>query len=314
MADASSLQKGWPPSFAPLKDYDVHITVGFIFGLMSHSRFLNILGASDWDSTVKISMCIHPVFIFLPWPPHRLPRTNSKGVRWSLPGRSRKANCGIPVLVAERNALSIELLSGALRRCQAFFDVVGYALSAAEAIKKLPECRPRLVLVSIQLRDGNTAGYRVLSHIRDHHSEIGAVALLEDSSREHVLEAFRSGARGVVSREQPFRLLAKSLRKVYEGGIWASSDQIGFVFETLNRESKAALRMAPRMSPLTPREKEVVAQVVDGLSNAEIGMRLGLSEHTVRNYIMKVYDKLGVSNRVQLTRHCVELQTVSAGS
>lgn len=231
-----------------------------------------------------------------------------------MPGHSQKVNSDIPILVAEQNSLSIELLSGALRRCQAYFDVVGYSLTAAEAIKKLSECKPRLALVSVSLQDGSTAGHRVLAHIRDHYSGIGAVALLEDSTREQVLEAFRSGARGVVSREQPFRLLAKSLRKVYEGEIWASKDQIGFVFETLNRESNVALRTAPHMDQLTPREKEVVAHAVEGMSNAEIGTVLGLSEHTVRNYIMKVYDKLGVSNRVQLTRQCSELVALSAGS
>ena len=210
------------------------------------------------------------------------------------------------MLLADRNLLSIELLSGALKRCQNFFEVVACSLTATEAIKKLSEFKPRLALVSVVLRDGNSAGYRVLSHIREHHPAIAAVALLEDSSREGVLEAFRSGARGVVSREEPFRLLAKSLRKVHEGEIWASRDQIGFVFETLNRESKTIFRTPPGINQLTPREKEVVAHVVDGMRNAEIGEKLGLSEHTVRNYIMKVYDKLGVSNRVQLTRQCAE--------
>jgi DNA-binding NarL/FixJ family response regulator len=197
--------------------------------------------------------------------------------------------------------MSIELVSSALRRCQALFEVVAYAVTSSDAIRKLTECRPRLALVSIALRDGDVAGYQVLSHIRELHPDIGAVALLDDSSRERVLEAFRSGARGVVSREQPFRLVAKSLRKVYEGEIWASNDQISFVFDTLI-EPKTTLPMAPRVDQLTPREKEVVFHVVDGMSNAEIGTKLGLSEHTVRNYVMKIYDKMGVSNRVQLTR------------
>lgn len=233
-------------------------------------------------------------------------------MRWSLLGHSQKASRAVPLLVAERNPLSIELLSGALRRCQAFFEVVGYSLTAAEAIKRLSECRPRLALVSINLQDGITAGYRVLSNIREYHSEVSAVALLEDSSREQVLEAFRHGARGVVSREQPFRFVAKALRKVYDGEIWASNDQIGLVFETLNRESQTALHTASRLDHLTPREKEVATCVIDGLSNADIGARLGLSEHTVRNYVMKVYDKLGVSNRVQLTRHCVATASSSS--
>ncbi|HME11386.1 MAG TPA: response regulator transcription factor [Candidatus Acidoferrum sp.] len=213
----------------------------------------------------------------------------------------------IPTLLVERDLLGVEMLSGALKRCQNYFEVVGHSLSSADTVRKLQQFKPALALVSVDLKDGATAGYQVLAHIREHEGQTSAVALLNDSRREHVLEAFRSGARGVVSRDQPFRLLAKCLRKVHEGEIWASNDQIGFVFEALNKESKMLPKNPEGMAQLTPREKDVVGRVVKGMRNAEIGEDLGVSEHTIRNYIMKIYDKLGVSNRVQLTRQCADL-------
>ena len=102
-------------------------------------------------------------------------------------------------------------------------------------------------------------------------------------------------------------MLAKCIRKVHEGGIWASSDQIGLVFESLKRspEQFSPRKSSAVLAELTPREREVVSLVIEGFRNAEIGARLNVSEHTVRNYIMKIYDKTGVSNRVQLTRQCV---------
>ena len=174
----------------------------------------------------------------------------------------------IPTLLVDRDLLGVELLSGALKRCQNCFEVVGYAVNAADSVRKLQQFKPELALVSVELKGGATAGYELLAHIREHEVNTLAVALLEDSRRENVLEAFRNGARGVVSRDQPFRLLAKCLRKVHEGEIWASNVQIGFVFEALNREAKATPRNPAGLAQLTPRERDVVGRVVKGLRNS----------------------------------------------
>jgi len=221
--------------------------------------------------------------------------------------RQKRRASQIPTLLVEYNLLGAELLSGALKRCQNYFEVIAQALSSKEAIRYLDEFHPEVALVSVRLPEGDTAGLHVLAHIREHHPSTAAVALLDDSHREKVLQAFRSGARGVVSRDQNFRLVAKSLRKVHEGEIWASNDQVGFVFEALNRAPQFARHSTAGLDQLTPREKDVVLQVTQGLRNAEIGEKLGVSEHTIRNYIMRIYSKLGVSNRVQLTRQCAEL-------
>jgi DNA-binding NarL/FixJ family response regulator len=212
----------------------------------------------------------------------------------------------VSIVVVESNSLGAELLSSALKRCQNQFDVVGQATTFAQAVMQIEGSRPRIALASVNLQDGEASGCKLISHIREHCPRTFAVALLIDTQRSQVLEAFRSGARGVISRDQPFRVLAKCIRKVHEGEIWASPDQIGFVFESLKKNpDKFSRKLNGGLAELTPREKDVVSLVIEGFRNAEIGARLAVSEHTVRNYIMKIYDKLGVSNRVQLTRHCV---------
>jgi DNA-binding NarL/FixJ family response regulator len=212
----------------------------------------------------------------------------------------------VTILIAEESFLGADLLATALKRCQNYFDVVAQVSSLPEATKSLAERKPQVALVSVSLRDGQTSGYKLISHAREHFPRTSTVALLHDSQQEHVLEAFRCGARGVISRNQAFRVLVKCIRKVHEGEIWASPDQIGFVFDSLKRNSDWAAAHPPQkdMGELTPRERDVAALVMEGLRNAEIGVKLNVSEHTVRNYIMRIYAKLGVSNRVQLTRQC----------
>jgi DNA-binding NarL/FixJ family response regulator len=210
----------------------------------------------------------------------------------------------IPTFVADSSFLYVELLSGALRRCQNYFEVVGQSVNSADAIRRLDEFEPAIALISVELQDGKTAGYRVLEHLRETSPETAAVAMLTEEVRDQVLEAFRCGARGVVSKNQPFRVVAQCLRKVHQGEIWASSDQISYVFDSLKGAQRPTPKSAGPFDELTPREHEVVARVIQGMSNAEIGTELGVTENTVRNYVMKIFDKLGVSNRVQLTRFC----------
>ena len=141
----------------------------------------------------------------------------------------------VSIVVVESNSLGAELLSSALKRCQNQFDVVGQATTFAQAAMQIESSRPRIALASVNLRDGEGSGCKLISHIREHCPRTFAVALLNDAQRSQVLDAFRSGARGVISRDQPFRVLAKCIRKVHEGEIWASPDQIGFVFESLKK-------------------------------------------------------------------------------
>jgi DNA-binding CsgD family transcriptional regulator len=124
--------------------------------------------------------------------------------------------------------------------------------------------------------------------------------LLDSSKPESILEAFRAGARGVLSRQDSIETLSKCVRKVHQGQIWANSQQMGLVVEALATSHNPGPVNAQSIEQLSKREMEVVSCVAQGQTNREIAKSLGLSEHTVKNYLFRVYDKLGVSSRVEL--------------
>ncbi len=130
--------------------------------------------------------------------------------------------------------------------------------------------------------------------------DLRAVVLLDSSKGEMVLEAFRSGARGVFSKNDSVDILSKCLRKVYEGQIWANTQQIATLVQALASSHNIQAVDARGLNLLSKREMEVVRSVAQGLSNREIAERLHLSQHTIKNSLFRIFDKLGVSNRVEL--------------
>jgi len=130
--------------------------------------------------------------------------------------------------------------------------------------------------------------------------------LLDDSEPHQVVPAFRAGAKGVFSRTQSdIRLLAKCIRRVMEGQVWVDSQQMMYLLDAFagNGEGKPEGQGGP--PKLTRREESVVRLVMQGMVNREIAHELQLSEHTVKNYLFRIFDKLGVSNRVELALYAV---------
>jgi DNA-binding NarL/FixJ family response regulator len=123
-----------------------------------------------------------------------------------------------------------------------------------------------------------------------------------------VIEAFRSGARGVFCRTESLKLLAKSIKCVHEGQIWASSSELHYVLEAMSEPVPMSFMNANGDALLSARELDVVRCVAEGLSNREIAQRLSLREHTVKNYLFRIFDKLGVSSRVEVVLYALGSQ------
>jgi two-component system nitrate/nitrite response regulator NarL len=123
------------------------------------------------------------------------------------------------------------------------------------------------------------------------------------------LELFRRGAHGIVSREVEPELMVDCLRKVVAGGTWLDTQAIQWVMEAYRNQNSRSSGARPKVQ-LTPKEALIVSCVTQGMKNKEIALRVGTTEQVVKNYLRKVYDKLGVADRLELALYCLNHHVV----
>ena len=210
------------------------------------------------------------------------------------------------LLITEQTPMACELLGNLLSRPKSKIRVVGYATTAAETMEAVSKHRPQVALISASLKEGPRAGFQLVSQMRSSYSETRSVLLLDSSDREQVVDAFRKGASGIFSRTESMNRLWKSIRSVHQGQVWANSQELQFLLEELAHGMPVTPASLLRGSELlTEREEQIVGLVAEGFTNREVSVQLGLSEHTVKNYVFKIFDKLGVSTRVELARYAM---------
>ena len=214
----------------------------------------------------------------------------------------------IRVLAADSTRMNSQLLAATLERDKRFqvLDSVSEARALMSAVMRE---KPSVVVISAELEDDPRKGFELAREIHRTSPDTRVVMLLDVSERSHVVEAFRAGARGVFSRTEPLKLLAKCIVCVSQGQVWANSKELRYLLEALGEALPLRMIDSRGAVLLSRREQEVVRCVAEGLSNREIAHRLGLTEHTVKNYLFRIFDKLGVSKRVE-----VVLYAYSAGN
>jgi two-component system nitrate/nitrite response regulator NarL len=203
--------------------------------------------------------------------------------------------------------MGCQLISEALKRSRnpRFEVVVPQGFTSNEAFDDITRTRPDVAIISNSLKDGPTAGFSLLRAMHASRVSTRAVLLLDQPERGLVVDAFRSGARGVFSRAESLNELCKCIHSVHNGQIWANSRELEFVLEELAAVKRLRVVDARGKTLLSKREEEVAALVAEGLTNREVADQLALSEHTVKNYIFKIFEKLGVSTRVELVLYTV---------
>ncbi len=136
--------------------------------------------------------------------------------------------------------------------------------------------------------------------------------LLDWDDKELVIKAFRAGALGVVVREQSYELLCKCVYSVHRGQVWANSQQLRHLLDALVTGTPGKLTDAQGKVLLSSREEQIVSLVAEGMKNREIAELLSLSEHTVKNHLFRIFERLGISSRAELIlylfshRHLIE--------
>ena len=138
------------------------------------------------------------------------------------------------------------------------------------------------------------------------HPEVPKVCLLHLENRELAVQAFRSGARGLFClADSSFQDLCECIERVHAGDIFATNEQLGYLLDSVCQLPSMRVVGAGGETLLTSREEQVVALVTDGLSNRDVATELGLSEHTVKKYLFHIFEKLGISSRVELVLYAL---------
>jgi DNA-binding NarL/FixJ family response regulator len=217
---------------------------------------------------------------------------------------SDKSNQPIGVLVADSSQLQSQLLTGALRR-RPEFRITACEMDGEAILQALSSFDVQVVVLNPSPQENGT-GFTVLRRVHLSYPAVPLILLVDSYDREVVLNAFRSGAKGLFCfAEAQLRSLCKCITSVHRGQIWANARQLHYLLDLVCQVPSLRVISATGRSLLTPRQEQVVALVAEGLSNRDISRELNLSEHTVKKYLFHIYDKLGVSNRVELVLYAV---------
>jgi DNA-binding NarL/FixJ family response regulator len=212
----------------------------------------------------------------------------------------------INLLIAVENRMDGQLFKNVLERPRQRLKVISCAVSKAEVATSMTSQASDIALVSENLQDGPLTGFQILNDLRNLSPKTRSIMLLKADNYDLVVDAFRAGAKGVFCRTESLKLLPKCIRVVHSGQIWANSKQLDRVMEAFASAAPLRLTSVRGRRLLTKREEDVVKLVVEGFSNREAAQKLSLTQHTVSNYLFRIYDKLGISSRVELVLYSLK--------
>jgi two-component system nitrate/nitrite response regulator NarL len=204
----------------------------------------------------------------------------------------------VRVLIADSTQLTGRLIAGALRRNRRL--TVADTTTTSAVLDEAAAFQPDIVILSESLEGTAGKGFEVLKGLKTIVPNARTVMILDTAERHLVVEAFRRGARGLFCRNEPLKMLTKCVQRVHEGRLWVSDNQLELLLEALIGAPITRLVNSQGGKLLTKREEQVVRWLVEGLTNAGIARELKISENTVKNYLYRIFNKLGVSSRVEV--------------
>jgi DNA-binding NarL/FixJ family response regulator len=202
----------------------------------------------------------------------------------------------LKIFIADRNLMSSQLLAESLGRDT---DLQVISVASAAKILSVPATEGSAVaIISAELDSTPRKGLQLARSLLAQNHDFSIVILLDYLEREAVVASFRSGASAVFCRAQPAAELRHCIESVSQGRLWAGRKETEYLLQ--------AIRSAPscdgigELSKLTKREAAVAELAARGLSNKQIANALALSEHTIKNYLFRIFEKLNVANRIEL--------------
>ena len=220
---------------------------------------------------------------------------------------SRLSQRAVRVLIGLGSPMDCQLLLSASKRARQQLSVVACAVSKTSILDCFSRGNIDVALINADLEDGRLAGLELLPEILASYHKTPVVMLFDTWQDDLILHAFRAGAKGVFCRaEKKLDMLWKCIAAVHQGQVWANSGQLHLLLNTLRKVTPIRAARSPGMNLLASRETEVANLVAVGLPNKEIALKLGITEHTVSNYLFHIYNKLGISTRVELVLYIMK--------
>jgi DNA-binding NarL/FixJ family response regulator len=211
----------------------------------------------------------------------------------------------VRVIVADTQAI----FRAGLRKIFALEDdirVVGQAETLAQTQSAMAKFSADVLIFEAALTPNPV---EAVTELLRQNPTLRVVVVTPGSDEGLTLELFRRGAHGIVSREVEPELLVDCLRKVAGGETWLDTQGVHWVMEAYRNQSNRPAGSRPKVQ-LTPKETLIVSCVTQGMKNKEIALRVGTTEQVVKNYLRKVYDKLGVADRLELALYCLNHRVV----
>jgi DNA-binding NarL/FixJ family response regulator len=184
------------------------------------------------------------------------------------------------------------------------FRVVGEAADGEETVKLARQLKPDILLLDVAMP--RVPGLEALRELASLPTPVRTLLLTAGIERKQIVEALQLGARGVVLKESATELLLKGIRAVMAGQYWVGRESVTDLVRTLHElMPPPGTEAQQKKFGLTPRELEVVSTIVAGYTNKDIAEKFSISEQTVKHHLTNVFDKLGVSNRLELALFAV---------
>ncbi|HET9101275.1 MAG TPA: response regulator transcription factor [Acidobacteriaceae bacterium] len=141
--------------------------------------------------------------------------------------------------------------------------------------------------------------------------DIKLIVQAVSTDENHTVELYRRGVRGIISRSISPDLLVRCVRRIAAGETWIDNQSVNWVIEAYR--AQAAALVSPKTQPrLSPKELAIITCITQGKRNKEIAFQLGTTEQVIKNYLRKIYDKLGVSDRLELALYCLHNKIIQA--
>jgi DNA-binding NarL/FixJ family response regulator len=189
------------------------------------------------------------------------------------------------------------------------FEVLGEATDGDEAITQTLELEPDILLLDVQMP--RMPGLEAMRAIVNGTSTVKILLLTSTITTQQIIEALQIGARGIVLKDALADHLQTAIRTVFNGDYWIGGKRVVNLVSALHELMQKAAVPERKTYGLTPRELEVVGSIVEGCSNRDIAKQFNLSEETVKRHLSNIFDKTGVSTRLELALFAIAHQLVA---